>query len=95
MHHIGDAPSWHSSIYIDCYYSFVVFGLFLVIPSFQVVFTQIHLVFFEYEAGGTNLAVAISLSVAMLLHFPLSAILSILMLYWIYLFVAGVTHFIF
>ena len=51
--------------------------------------------FFEYEAGGTNLAVAISLFVAMLLGFELSAIVSILMLYWIYLFVAGVTHFIF
>ena len=48
--------------------------------------------FFEYEAGGANLGVAFTLTIATLYDFGLKAICSILILYFIYLAVGAITH---
>ena len=51
--------------------------------------------FFEYEAGGANLAVGLVLLATQIFYFGPETICSILLVYLIYLFVGAVTHWIY
>jgi hypothetical protein len=52
-------------------------------------------IFFEYEAGGTNLAIACALLINYCTQYSAIATCYILIIYAIYLFVAGICHAIF